>query len=121
MNPGELNHYLKIKEYANSGTDDDGFPIKGWEHLTNVWASKQGLIGRAFYAAQAVQSENDVTFRIRYTETLESSIKAGMQVIDGTDTYYLKVNPVDKKGNRKELYLICNNVEPSTGGGDNAG
>lgn len=115
MNPGELNHYLEIKKYRGGGTDDDGFPLSGWDHLMNVWASKQGLIGRAFYAAQAVQSENDVTFKIRYTEALKSSIKAGMQVIDGNDIYYLKVNPVDKKGNRQELYLICNNIKPSSG------
>ncbi|MDV3428356.1 MAG: phage head closure protein [Bacillota bacterium] len=112
MNPGELNHYLEIQQYGNGGTDEDGFPIQGWDHLMNIWASKQGLVGRAFYAAQAVQSENDVTFRIRYVK----GIKAGMKVIDGDNIYYLKVDPVDKKGDRKELYLICNNTKPSTGG-----
>lgn len=116
MNPGALNHHIEIQSY-NSTVDEDGFPVEGWVHFKTLWANKQGLTGRTFYAAQAAQSENDVTYKIRYVKGIET----GMKVIDGTDIHYLKVDPIDKDGKRKELYLVCNNTKPSTGGESNGG
>lgn len=108
MNPGELNHHIIIQIYTTI-TDDDGFKIKDWIKFKSLWANKQGLIGRVFYAAATVQSENDVTYKIRYTK----GIKQGMRVVDGDDIYYIKIDPVDKDGNRKELYLICDIKKPA--------
>ena len=108
MNPGELNHHIEIQEFGTI-TDIEGFETPGWVKFKSIWASKQGLAGRAFYAAKAVQSENDVTYRIRYTK----GIKAGMRVIDKDDIYYIKIDPVDKDGKGKELYIICNVTKPA--------
>jgi SPP1 family predicted phage head-tail adaptor len=114
MNPGTLNNYISIQSSTGS-TNENGFPVPAWKDFKKLWASKQGLIGRSFYAAQAVQSESDITYMTRYTK----GIKAGMKVIDGDDTYYIKVDPVDKDGKKTTLYLICNDVKPSTGGVNN--
>lgn len=108
MNPGTLNHHIIIQEYITT-TDNEGFPIKDWVKFKSLWVSKQGLIGRTFYAAAATQSENDVTYKTRYTK----GIKAGMRVVDGDDIYYIKIDPVDKDGKRKELYLICSITKPA--------
>lgn len=108
MNPGELNHHIIIQIYTTV-TDDDGFTTKDWVKFKSPWASKQGLLGRAFYAAAAVQAENDVTYKIRYTK----GIKAGMRIVDGVDIYYIKIDPIDRDGKRKELYLVCNVTKPA--------
>lgn len=107
MNPGGLNHHIEVQKYEPS-YDNDGFETKEWIKFRTLWAGRQGLVGKAFYAAKAVQSENDVTYRIRYTK----GIKAGMRVIDKDDIYYIKIDPIDKDGRRKELYLICTIIKP---------
>lgn len=107
MNPGGLNHHIEIQSYGIK-KDDEGFETKDWIKFKPLWAGRQGLVGIAFYSAKAVQSENDVTYRIRYTK----GIKAGMRVIDKDDIYYIKIDPIDKDGRRKELYLVCTIIKP---------
>lgn len=43
--------------------------VKKWKSLNNqgFWSSVNGTGGREYYTARAVNSENDMTFRIRYT------------------------------------------------------
>ncbi len=108
MNPGELSHHIEIQEFSTI-TDPEGFETQDWVKFKSLWASKQGLVGKAFYAAATVQSESNVTYKIRYMK----GIKANMRILDKDDIYYIKVDPIDKDGSRKELYLICSVTKPA--------
>lgn len=108
MNPGELNHHITVQEYG-AVVNNRGFETKEWVNFKTLWASRQGLAGKTFYAAAAVQSESDVTYRIRYVK----GIKAGMRIVDGDEIYYIRIDPTDKDGRRRELYLVCSAVKPA--------
>ncbi|UZW13196.1 phage head closure protein [Clostridium pasteurianum] len=112
MNPGELNHYITIQTKGDIiEADKDGFENNDWVKFKSMWASQQGLLSysKAFYSAAAMQAENYVTYKIRY----KKGIKAGMRVVDKDAIYYIKLDPIDKDGNRRELYLLCSVTKPA--------
>lgn len=100
MNAGELRHKIIIQYNAAAGTtDDNGNPLYDWQPITSkpIWAKREGLKGRTFYQAAAVQAESDVIFTIRY----RTDVKAGMHVIEGTDEIFdIYLHPVDADGHR---------------------
>ena len=110
MNPGELNHRITITEDLNRDShekDENGFPIENWQTWKPLWSSKRGLSGRVFYAAMAVQSENNVIFKVRYIK----GIRPDMRIVDDEGTYEIIGKPVDKDGKRRELYITANEVK----------
>lgn len=109
MQAGDLRHRIVIKYDANAGkSDDNANPIPDWQTLCTVWAKRQGLTGRAFYQAAALQAENDQIFIIRY----RADIKAGMQIVEGNETFDIYVPTVDKDGCRQWLELHARAVVP---------
>lgn len=106
MNPGELNTKITIQEYQIT-TDGEGFQTQKWTDFKKIWAKKTGLSGRIFYAAAAVQSEQDVIFMIRYCK----DIKENMRIVEGDNIYDIKAI-VDKTGKRREMYITASKVTP---------
>lgn len=106
MNPGQLNTKIEIQQYQIV-TDSAGFQSKSWVTFKKLWSKKTGLSGRIFYAAQAVQSESDVIFMIRYTKGITSA----MRIIEGENIYQIKADPVDKIGDKKELYITASKID----------
>lgn len=97
---GKLNQVITIQHHV-TGTDENGYPYKEWQEFTKVWAYKRGLSGREYYAAAAVQSENDVVFTARYNSKTRQ-ITPEMRIIEGTDTekpYNIK-SVIDKDGSK---------------------
>lgn len=93
-------------QHRVTGTDENGYPYEEWQNFVVVWAAKRGLGGREYYAAAAVQSENDVVFTVRYNQTT-SQITPEMRIIEGTDTekpYNIK-SIVDKDGSKRWLEI----------------
>lgn len=105
MNPGELNHRITIQKLIVDQVD--GFDTEQWQTFKTLWSKKQGLMNRnkIFYEAAAIQTEEDVIFKIRYTQGIESK----MRVIDNEGSYGIKA-VVDKIGDRKELYIVTSVV-----------
>jgi len=102
MNVGELIHKIQIQYNATADqTDDNGSPLEDWQTLMTAYAKRSGLKGRLFYQAAAVQAESDVLFTIRYSE----GIKAGMRLVEGTETFEVKVPPIDLDGRRMWLEI----------------
>lgn len=108
-NPGELNHKITIIEDINRGqniTDDNGAPIENWQPWKSPWSCKKGLSGRVFYAAQAVNAETDVIFKIRYRKGLRKD----MRIVDNEGTWRIKA-AIDKEGKRQFIWITASITE----------
>ncbi|MDQ7095946.1 phage head closure protein [Desulfosporosinus sp. PR] len=106
---GELRHCITIQYNAALGqTDENSFSAEDWRPLCSksLYAKKDGLKGRLFYQAAAAQAEDDIMFTIRYLE----GIKAGMRVIEGSETFEVKVSPIDVDGLRQWLEVHTRQV-----------
>lgn len=112
LQAGDLKHKIIIQYDASDGTEDqDWQPLitvqRNGAEAHDIAAAKLGLIGRMYYAAAAVQSENDVTLIVRYNQqTLK--IRPTMRVLLDRDTdspYKITSDPVDPDGRRKWLEI----------------
>jgi SPP1 family predicted phage head-tail adaptor len=109
MQAGELKHQAVIKYDASDGTTDPN-----WQTLCTVWAKKTGLKGRAYFAAAAAQSENDVMLTIRY----RTGINPEMRIILDGDTnnpYRITSEPVDPYDDKMWLELHAQRVDQNGG------
>ncbi len=101
---GKLDRIITIQRNVPGGVDNKGHPVKKWVDYARTWAGKRGLSGREYYAAAAVQSENDVVFTVRY-DTVTSKITSDMQIVDNMEVYSIKSAPVDKDGTKRWLEI----------------
>lgn len=107
MKPGDLRYKITILYNAAAGQiSPNGSPVDDWQPLVTAYAKREGVTGRLFYQAAAYQMENDITFTIRF----RSGIKAGMRVIEGSDTFEIKVPPADLDGRRSWLEIRTRQV-----------
>lgn len=100
----KLNRRITIQRRSRI-EDEAGYPIPGakeWEDVITLWASREPLRGREFFAAAAVQQENTVRFRIRYRE----GITADMRVVCAGRIYYIYAVLDDPHGDRTETHLM---------------
>jgi SPP1 family predicted phage head-tail adaptor len=104
INPGNLRHKITIQEKVLT-SNEHGYEVEQWQDWMTVWASKSGLSGREYYAAASIQSENDVIYKIRYVQGVNSD----MRIVEGTNTYDIK-SVVDKDGRKKELFITVTEV-----------
>jgi len=112
MNSGDLRHKISIQcNAALDQTDDNGNPLEDWQTLMTTYAKRTGLKGKLFYQAAAAQAETDILFTVRY----RNGIKAGMRLIHVTDSFEIKVPPVDPTGRRRWLELHTRQVLPNGG------
>lgn len=80
LQANELNRRITIQRKGRT-TDDAGYPIPGakeWEDVCTIWAFREPLRGREFFAAAAAQAETTVRYKIRY----RLGIKSDMRIID---------------------------------------
>lgn len=74
MNPGKLRHRIEIQEFKTK-VDSGGFASKQWQTIARPWAAVNGLYGKEFYEASAVQMQNTVKFKIRYRKGFDNSMR----------------------------------------------
>ncbi|MCY9770512.1 phage head closure protein [Paenibacillus alvei] len=103
LNSGRLNRRIVVQEKVFS-ENESGYPSPNpsWEEVTTVWASREPLRGREFFAAAAVQYEKTIKFKIRHRE----DIKAGMRVLEKGRIYDIYAVLDDVKGDRSETHLM---------------
>ncbi len=70
MKAGDLKHWITLERPATV-TDGRGNRIAGWAQFAGCYASMADVSGRDFYAAQAYQVQDIVTFGIRWREDLD--------------------------------------------------
>jgi SPP1 family predicted phage head-tail adaptor len=101
MRAGKLRHRITI-EAPTASQDEYGEPIPTWAPLFTVWAAREDLAGREYFAAAQIQSEVTTKFRIRHRD----GITAKMRVNDGGRLYDIAAVQ-DPEGRGRELILLC--------------
>lgn len=89
-----------------SGRDSTGQAVKVWNVVRTVWASKEALIGKEFYAANQTQNSVEVKFRTYFY----SGMNNAMRIVHGNDTYEV-VSVSDPEDLKKELLWYCKKVK----------
>ena len=80
MEIGKLNKRITLQKFT-SIINENGFNEDTWVDKNTVWASKNNLFGKEFFAAAAVNAEQTVKFTIRYLKELDQNIN-----LEGTNT-----------------------------------
>lgn len=74
MKAGDLKHPISI-ERSTKITDDRGNRVTVWVSVWSGMASMQDVSGRDFYAAQAHQAQDVVTFGIRWQDGIDTAMR----------------------------------------------
>lgn len=110
LQANDLNRRITFQRKVRT-EDDAGYPIPGaseWENGDTVWANREPLRGREFFAASAAQSEVTVRYKIWYKQ----GITADMRLVDlRDDRIYEIVTPLDDPfDDRTETHLLVKEV-----------
>lgn len=100
----KLRHKITIKKLS-PGKDEFGADTQVWQPVKTIWSSKEPLLGREYFAAEAAQSLVEVKFRARFTK----GIKNDMRVYHGSDVYDI-LSVIDVMGLRRELLIYVKRV-----------
>jgi head-tail adaptor len=115
MKPEDMRHKIFVNYNAQpERVDGNGVSCPDWQPLVvdsngnprPFMAKKEGIKGRLYFQAAAVQAESD----IQYTIYFRTDVKATMQIIDDTETLIIKVPPVDTDGMRMWLEIHARDV-----------
>lgn len=100
----DLNRRITIQQ-ATTVTDPEGIPTETWTDVATVWASRNPLSGREYFAAAAANAEKTVKYRIRY----RPGILPNMRLIDHRDdvTYEVKAVLDDYYGDRTQTHILA--------------
>jgi SPP1 family predicted phage head-tail adaptor len=93
MKSGDLKHPVKL-ERVNYITDSSGNRRADWKVYATVWASKADVSGRDFYAAQAHQALDVITFGIRWRDDIDTECRI---VHDGQVYEIVQINRLGYK------------------------
>ena len=104
--PNELNKRITIQQKGRT-EDEAGYPIPNpqeWEDVFPflIWAAREPLKGREFFAAAATQYENTIRWPIRFREGIEE----GMRVMHNGLHYHIYAVLDDVHGDRTETHLM---------------
>lgn len=67
MKAGDLKHLITLQK-PTYHTDSRGNRITTWQDVSSVYASMQDVSGKDFFAAQAHQAQDVITFGIRWRD-----------------------------------------------------
>lgn len=102
MNPGKLDKRITI-EHEGGYWDDDGVWVEGWTEFATVWAAREPLTGREFFAAAFTHAEFSLRFRIRYRKDITTLMRI---VCDGR-IYEIYAVLDGVAGGRTETHLMA--------------
>ena len=74
INSGRLTKKITIQKVTETKTGS-GATTESWSDYIKTFASVEPLNGREFFAAQAVQAEESVKFRIRYQSGINTKMR----------------------------------------------
>lgn len=95
----ELNRKIEFLTFTLGQDPDDGSPIESWDTFAYAFAKVEPLVGREFWAAQAVQAEKTVKFTLRWRGDLTPAMRI---VFDGK-TYKITSIQNIRSANRELL------------------
>ncbi|MGO4185207.1 phage head closure protein [Paenibacillus sp. TAF43_2] len=100
----KLRHKITIKK-RQPPQDEYGASLNEWVTVKTIWSSKEPLLGREYFAAEAAQSLVEVKFRCRFTKGIENE----MRVYHGSDVYDI-LSVIDVMGQGRELLIYVKRV-----------
>lgn len=108
MNPAKLNRRILLQKKSNGEEDESGYPTSPddeWEDVMTVYASREPLRGREFFAAAAANAELTLRYKIRYRE----GITPDMRFKDLNNERICNITAVldDPYGDRTETHLMA--------------
>lgn len=110
----KLTHKIMIQHDASDGTAER----PEWQTLFEIWAEKQGLSEKNFYASNADQSKENATFIIHFSPSYYSQIRGSMRLIDNGDTkrpYKVLGAPTDIFDDRCWLKIHAQRIDANGG------
>lgn len=107
MNPAKLNRRILLQKKSSGGEDESGYPRdpkEAWEDVMPLYASREPLRGREFFAAAAANAELTLRYKIRYRE----GITPDMRFIDLNNNRICNITAVldDPFEDRTETHLM---------------
>ncbi|WP_448028172.1 phage head closure protein [Brevibacillus borstelensis] len=109
LTASDLNRRITIQK-KEMVLDPEGTPVEEtWVDIATLWAARNPLSARDFFAAAAVNAEKAVKYRIRYRR----GILADMRLVDKHDgtTYEIKGVLDDYHGDRTETHIMVEVLE----------
>lgn len=100
---GRLRHQITV-ESAVESEDAYGDITSSWSTLYTARASVEPLVGREYYAAQQVNAENNVKFRMRYSATIATTTAKMRVLFDGR--YFDIQSVINIEERNKEMLLM---------------
>jgi SPP1 family predicted phage head-tail adaptor len=86
--------------------NDYGEVTDNWEIIkSNLWASKEPILGNEYFSAKAVQSKVEVKFRTHFI----SGITDEMRIQEGSEVYEI-LSAINVKSLNRELLMYCKKV-----------
>jgi SPP1 family predicted phage head-tail adaptor len=101
MRAGQLRHRITI-EAPTGAQNEYGEPVEGWTPHATVWASREDLGGREYFAAQQTQTTVSTRFRIRFL----AGISPAMRILSDGIPYDIEAVQ-DPDGMGRELVLLA--------------
>lgn len=90
------------------GYDDYGEPTDKWDDFkTEIWASKDPLLGKEFFTALTTDNKVEVKFNMRFVP----GITAEMRIKHGEEVYEIIGPPINVKSLNRELLCYCRLVK----------
>lgn len=104
LNAGRLDQRLTLQQRVAPATlNAQGEDVSPWEDVATVWGAADPKRGSEFSAAQQIQAEGAVAFRIRW----RSGVHERMRVVWRGVPYGIVAPPVDAYGMKESLDLYC--------------
>ncbi|WP_333638525.1 phage head closure protein [Tissierella praeacuta] len=98
----------KLDENGKPLKDEYGELLEDWEVFkSNIWASKDPLIGNEIFTALTADSKVEVKFNMRYIDGVTSEMK----IRHGEEIYEIIGPPVNVKSLNRELLCYCRLVK----------
>ena len=104
----DMIHKITIKSLSNS-QDIYGDSANAWlDYATDVWSSKEQLLGNEYYTAESTKSKVEVKFRTHFIDGVQNE----MRVHHGSEVYDI-LSAINVKSLNRELLMYCKKVDAS--------
>jgi SPP1 family predicted phage head-tail adaptor len=104
----DMIHKITIKSLSST-QDSYGDSANVWTNFaTDIWSSKEQLLGNEYYTAESTKSKVEVKFRTHFINGVQNE----MRVHNGNEVYDI-LSAINVKSLNRELLMYCKKVDNS--------
>ena len=101
----DMRNIINIKQRAEI-YNSFGELVDNWQTVyPNIWASKEPLLGREYFSAEATQSQVEVKFRTYYFDGVKNEMR-----IECDGEIFEILSAINVKSLNRELLMYCKKV-----------